>query len=117
MIRDDKALIDKTIKAVFKTIAKFGMIEKGDSILVSISGGPDSIFLIQTLLLLRDKNKLELSCFHLDHMTRDGESGKDADFVIFSGNPLDPAARVLEVYIDGMREYQACCCLSKSCCK
>ena len=81
MIRDDKALIEKTIKAVFKTIAKFGMIEKGDSILVSISGGPDSIFLIQTLLLLRDKNKLELSCFHLDHMTRDGESGKDADFV------------------------------------
>jgi tRNA(Ile)-lysidine synthase len=81
MNRGAKALVEKIMKDVFETISKFRMVEKCDSILVSVSGGPDSIFLIRILLLLKNKYELKLSCFHLDHMTRDGESKKDADFV------------------------------------
>ena len=74
-------MTEKIIKQVSDTISKFGMIKKGDSILVSVSGGPDSIFLTETLLLLKKTLDLELSCFHLDHCTRNGESGRDAEFV------------------------------------
>jgi len=35
------------------------------------------------------------------------EPGKDADFVLLSGDPLDLSARVIEVYIDGRRVYRA----------
>ncbi len=34
------------------------------------------------------------------------ESGKDADIVIFSGDPLDPRSRVERVWIDGQTEYE-----------
>lgn len=35
------------------------------------------------------------------------ESGKQADFAVFSGDPLDLRSRVLAVYIDGRRVYAA----------
>jgi tRNA(Ile)-lysidine synthase len=75
------ALVEKIIRDVFETISKFGMVGSGDSILISVSGGPDSIFLTLILLFLKDKYGLKLSCFHLDHMTRDGASRKDAEYV------------------------------------
>ena len=34
--------------------------------------------------------------------------GKDADIVIFSGDPLDLSSRVMEVYIEGVRAFHLC---------
>jgi tRNA(Ile)-lysidine synthase len=45
---------------------------------VGVSGGADSVAL---LLLLRDCPGVSLHVVHLDHQTRDGESGRDAAFV------------------------------------
>ncbi len=74
-------MAEKIIKHVSDTISKFGMIKKGESILIAVSGGPDSIFLTKILLILNATLELELSCFHLDHCTRNGESRRDAEFV------------------------------------
>ncbi|MCE5329359.1 tRNA lysidine(34) synthetase TilS [bacterium] len=74
----------KHSEIVFKVIAtidKFNMINPGDSVLISISGGPDSVFLAYLFYLIKNKYKLELYSFHLDHMTRNGDSARDADFV------------------------------------
>ncbi|MHB9129192.1 MAG: tRNA lysidine(34) synthetase TilS, partial [Candidatus Humimicrobiaceae bacterium] len=63
------------------TIEMHKMLDLGDSVLVSISGGPDSVFLLYFLNIIKAKYKLNLFAFHLDHLTRKGDSTKDADFV------------------------------------
>ncbi|MFN0006528.1 MAG: amidohydrolase family protein [Planctomycetota bacterium] len=45
--------------------------------------------------------------FGIDHRVGSLEPGKDADIVIWSGDPLDPRARVELVLIDGGIEYDA----------
>ena len=81
MSLNDLNIKDKAVKSVLKTILKFKMLDSGDSILVSISGGPDSVFLTSVLNLIKDDSNLKLYCFHLDHKTRDGQSKKDAEFI------------------------------------
>ncbi len=57
------------------------MIEKNDKILVGWSGGPDSTFLLITLLELQKKMGIEVSAFYLNHMLRGEESLKEEEFV------------------------------------
>ena len=71
---------DKIVINVLKTVESFNMIEDGDKILISISGGPDSTFLTHLLYLIRPVFNLTLYGFCLDHMTRSGESARDALF-------------------------------------
>lgn len=72
---------DEIIIKALKTIESSSMIKSGDRILISISGGPDSTFLTHLLYLMRPVLNLTLFGFCLDHMTRNGESEKDALFV------------------------------------
>lgn len=73
--------LSNAFKSVSKTVDEFGMLSSGDRVLVSISGGPDSTFLILALNMLKKTYNLKLFAFHLDHMTRNGQSSKDAEFV------------------------------------
>ncbi|MFO7929483.1 MAG: tRNA lysidine(34) synthetase TilS, partial [Candidatus Humimicrobiaceae bacterium] len=70
-------LVDK----VKETITHYCMLEKNDKVLVSISGGPDSVFLLYSLTTLSKELRVNITAFHLDHMTRGGQSKKDALFV------------------------------------
>ncbi|MBC7333918.1 MAG: tRNA lysidine(34) synthetase TilS [Actinobacteria bacterium] len=72
---------NRLVKDVEKTIDRFRMLEEKDRVLVSLSGGPDSTFLTYLLDYLRPRFNLTLFAFHLDHMTRGGQSAKDALFV------------------------------------
>lgn len=63
------------------TIEMHKMLDVEDSVLVSISGGPDSVFLLYFLNIIKARYKLNFFAFHLDHLTRKGDSTKDADFV------------------------------------
>jgi tRNA(Ile)-lysidine synthase len=72
---------DSLLNKVLSTISRFEMLQKGDSVLASISGGPDSVFLACVLNQIKVLYDLKLYCFHLDHKTRNGQSSKDADFV------------------------------------
>lgn len=76
-VRIDEEAVDRTIR----TIKQFNMIDPGDSILISISGGPDSVFLTHMLCMLRDELDLDLYGYSLDHSTRKGQSGRDLAFV------------------------------------
>ena len=71
----------KAKKTVLEAVRDFSMLEDGDSILISISGGPDSTFLTHMLYGLKDEFNLTLYGFCLDHMTRNGRSALDAVFV------------------------------------
>jgi len=70
-----------------ETIHKFKLIQRGDSIVVGVSGGPDSIALLHLLWSIRDEYNLKLHVVHLNHMLRGKEAEEDAKYVEeFCGN-------------------------------
>ncbi len=68
------------IEKARKTIHRYRMLEKGDSVVIGVSGGPDSLALLHTLNFLKKEFRLKLHIAHLDHMLRRG-SACDRKFV------------------------------------
>ena len=68
------------LKKVRSAIHKYGLISDNDTIVVGVSGGPDSTALLYSLASLKDEFKLKLYVAHLDHMLR-RNSSKDVLFV------------------------------------
>ncbi|WKV07889.1 tRNA lysidine(34) synthetase TilS [Thermoanaerobacterium sp. CMT5567-10] len=64
-----------------KTIKEYKMIEKGDKIVIGLSGGPDSVCLLNLLLELKGKHELKLYAVHVNHMLRGADADSDALFV------------------------------------
>jgi tRNA(Ile)-lysidine synthase len=69
------------IRSVEKTIHQFGMLQPGDTILVAVSGGPDSVALLHALTALQSKLDFQLAVAHLNHGLRPKTAASDADFV------------------------------------
>lgn len=55
---------------VLETIKKNNLIEKGDSVVIGVSGGPDSITLLDILLKIKDKINFNIIVAHINHMIR-----------------------------------------------
>lgn len=70
-------LIDKIIE----TIETYNLIQKGDNILVAVSGGPDSVCLLHILNSIKETYQLNLYGAHLNHNFRGIEAHKDAQYV------------------------------------
>jgi len=66
---------------VLQTIKKFDMLSFNDRILIGISGGPDSVTLLNVLLSFKKRYNLSFFIAHLDHMLRGKESDEDVNFV------------------------------------
>ncbi len=92
---------DRAVNGTIGTIRQFSMIDHGDSILISVSGGPDSVFLTYMLCMLKDELDLDLYGFSLDHSTRNGQSGRDLAFVRDLYNRLD--IRLFSEKIDAVK--------------
>ncbi|MEW6661798.1 MAG: tRNA lysidine(34) synthetase TilS [Bacillota bacterium] len=75
--RDDGAVLEK----IFKTIAKYRLLEPHDGVLVAVSGGPDSVALLHALQSLTEEIPLTLWAAHLNHGLRGREAEEDAEFV------------------------------------
>ncbi|MDP2928517.1 MAG: tRNA lysidine(34) synthetase TilS [Candidatus Omnitrophota bacterium] len=80
---DKKAFMPTNLtERVLKTIRNYEMLKPGDMVLVAVSGGSDSIFLLQVLSHLKNKLKLKkLIVCNLDHGIRGKESSEDSLFV------------------------------------
>jgi tRNA(Ile)-lysidine synthase len=63
-----------------ETICSYSLIQKGDKVLVAVSGGPDSMALLLKLFSLKSRLGLTLHVAHLDHGLRQ-DSKLDALFV------------------------------------
>lgn len=67
---------------VINTIKKYNMIEKGDKIIVGVSGGPDSMCLLHLLYSLREDLRIkEIFVAHINHCIRGKEADEDEKFV------------------------------------
>lgn len=73
--------MDKLIEKVIKTIEKYNLIEQGDKVIVAVSGGPDSICLLDILNHVKHKYNLSLIIAHVHHGIRIKESDIEARFV------------------------------------
>lgn len=66
---------------VLDTINRHNLIEKGDKIVLGISGGPDSVCLLHILNRLKETLDIEIYAAHLNHQIRGIEAQKDALYV------------------------------------
>lgn len=69
-----------TAEKVFNFIKKHGLIQKGDKILIGLSGGADSVCLTHILYSLKDRLGIELFAAHLNHGIRADEAERDERF-------------------------------------
>lgn len=65
---------------VKKTIEKYSMIEKGDRVVVGVSGGADSVSLLHVLKSFETEMEIEVCAVHVDHCLRGEESDRDREF-------------------------------------
>jgi len=56
------------------------LFEPGERVLAAVSGGPDSVALLDLLVRLRDRGEVGLAACHLDHQLRGADSQADARF-------------------------------------
>ncbi len=72
---------NKLYETAKQTVTTCKMLEPNDSVMVGVSGGPDSVALLHFLLLLSSPFSLKLAVAHLNHCLRREESDNDAEFV------------------------------------
>lgn len=66
---------------IINTVNKRGLISRGDTVLIALSGGADSVFLTHFLISIREEYDLTLKAAHIEHGIRGEESAADCEFV------------------------------------
>jgi len=69
------------IASVRTTICRYDMLRSGDTVLVAVSGGPDSVALLHAMIAIRPDWSLRLAVAHLNHGLRKGPAEREAAFV------------------------------------
>ncbi|MGE5819981.1 MAG: tRNA lysidine(34) synthetase TilS, partial [Deltaproteobacteria bacterium] len=85
-------------------VAKHALLTAGDSVLVAVSGGPDSVALLHVLYDLREELRLHLEVAHLQHGIRGEEAREDSRFVAALAQSLKLPFHLKEVNIPGMKK-------------
>ena len=67
-------------EAVLKTIEKYNLINANDKIVLGVSGGPDSLFMLNILNNLKEKLHIKLIVAHINHKIRE-EANSEEKFV------------------------------------
>lgn len=65
---------------ILKTIKKYNLIETGETIVVGVSGGPDSICLLHLLNDLKEEIGFKIVVAHINHMLRK-EADEETEYV------------------------------------
>ncbi len=79
----------KILRTVRETISAHKMFDQGDSVLVAVSGGPDSIALVHLIYRLAAEFSLRPAIAHLNHCLRGSDSDRDAQFVTETARQLN----------------------------
>ena len=97
--------VARVLERVTATARRFEMFAAGETILVSCSGGPDSICLLHALHRLERLLRIRLVVFHFDHKLRKG-SADDAAYVAGQAERLG-LPFVLREAVDAPRKGQS----------
>ncbi len=91
---------------VERTIRRHAMLEGGETVLVAVSGGADSVSLLHLLTSLAPGWRLTLHVLHVDHQLRP-DSARDAEFVQALGGRLGVPVEVATVTVSGRDSLEA----------
>lgn len=69
------------LKKVEQYIKQYHMIERGDRIVLGVSGGADSVSLFVVMLELREKYNIEMVVVHVNHGIRGEDAKRDEEYV------------------------------------
>jgi tRNA(Ile)-lysidine synthase len=69
-------------KAVEKTMIQYQMVQPGDLVVAGVSGGPDSMALLNVLWKLHRRMGFALMVAHINHMLRGDASDQDEELVL-----------------------------------
>jgi tRNA(Ile)-lysidine synthase len=79
--------VARVLERVTSTVRRHEMFLPGERVLVSVSGGPDSMCLLHSLVRLRRLFRFRLEVFHFDHAMR-RDSAQDAAYVARAATAL-----------------------------
>ncbi len=69
----------RVMNTVLNTVKEYAMFEKGDRVVLGLSGGADSVVLLDVLSNLKGYD-LEVVVAHVNHQIREGTAERDASF-------------------------------------
>ena len=72
--------MSKIEQNIIQFISKQELLEKGDKLLIALSGGPDSLFALHFFHKFKSKFGIEISAMHVNHLLRGDESDQDEIF-------------------------------------
>ena len=73
--------IRNMVEKVFKFIKENRIFDSGDSVILGVSGGADSICMLTVLCKLKHRLNLKLYVVHVNHGIRGGDALEDENFV------------------------------------
>ena len=94
----------KFIRKTIEFAKKQKLFSPGDRVLVAVSGGPDSVALLDVLYDLRAEVGLHLEVAHLQHGMRGEEAREDARFVAALAETLNLSFHLKEVNIPEIKK-------------
>ena len=65
---------------LIRTVEKYNMLKNGDSVIVALSGGADSVALLDILNSIKEKYNFTLYAVHVNHGLRGDEAQRDENF-------------------------------------
>ena len=74
-------MMDKRLEKIENYIRQYHMIEKGDRIVIGVSGGADSVCLLMALCSLQEKLGFQVLVCHVNHELRGEEAAQDEAYV------------------------------------
>ncbi len=82
--RDFRIFMDQikdTVKKIRGTISRYKMVEAGDKVIVGVSGGPDSVCLLDVMKTLSGELNISIVAAHFNHGLRKGEDESETRLV------------------------------------
>ncbi len=96
--------ITELVSTLRATAQRHAMFAPGQTVVVAISGGPDSTALLHALAGLRDEWQLNLVAAHLNHGLRGAEADADSDYVAALCKRLGIAVHIAHADVPHIRQ-------------
>ncbi|MGC9399894.1 MAG: tRNA lysidine(34) synthetase TilS [Anaerolineae bacterium] len=85
------------LSTVREYVRQHELLAPGDAVVVGVSGGPDSVALLDVLRRLAGEQRLRLHAAHLHHGLRGADADADADFVMALAERWDLPCTMLRI--------------------
>ncbi len=87
------------MKKVLDFVNKNNILEHGDSVILGVSGGADSVCMLHLLNSLKEDLGIELTVVHVNHRIRGIEAEQDAEFVEHISEELGVECKIFHIDI------------------